>query len=100
MSQYDDDNDSDEYSESEDTDPMIRELRSEIVRLEAQLDQLTASVRERAAETAEIRVRLTELEEALTRLEARRRRDEKLIILAWVMVAASLALSVYTYLTM
>ena len=97
MSRFDDDYDSPD--ESEDTDPMIRELRTEIIRLEAQLDQLTASVRERAEEEAIIQVQLAELEVRLTRLEARRRRAEKLLIVAWVIAVGSLAMTVYTYLT-
>lgn len=97
MSRYDDEYDSPD--ESEDTDPVIRELRTEIIRLEAQLDQLQASVRERAEEAVEIRAKLVELERALERLKARRRRDEKLLFIAWLMVVLSLAMSLYTYLT-
>ena len=97
MSQYDDEYDSPD--ESEDTDPIIRELRLEIVRLEAQLDQLMASVRERAEEAAEIRAKLAELELAIDRLKARRQRDERLLVLAWLMVVVSLAMSLYTYFT-
>ena len=97
MSRYDDEYDSPD--ESEDTDPVIRELRLEIVRMEAQLDQLMASVRERAEEAAEIRAKLAELEQALDRLIVRRRRDERLLVLAWLMVVVSLAMSLYTYFT-
>ncbi len=63
MSQYDDNG----YNGSEDTDSTIRELRIEIVRLEAQLDQLLANVRERERESAEIRTKLTELADGLGR---------------------------------
>ncbi len=97
MSRYDDEYDS--QDESEDTDPLIRELRAEIIRLEAQLDQLQASVRERAEEAVEIRAKLADLDRTLERLKPRRRRDEKLLVLAWVMVVLSLAMSLYTYLT-
>jgi|SRR5579883_602208 len=97
MSHYDDEDNS--FDGSEETDPVVRELRVEIVRLEAQLDQLMASVRERARESAEIRVKLAELEEGLERLRARRRRDEKLLILAWVMMMVSLSMSLYTFFT-
>jgi septal ring factor EnvC (AmiA/AmiB activator) len=96
MSRFDDDFEGPD--ESEDTDPTIRELRAEIIRLEAQLDQLTASVREQAAESALIQAKLVELEARIVRLEARRRRDEKLIVLAWVIGVLSLALALYTYL--
>ena len=74
-------------------------MRAEIVRLEAQLDQLMASVRERAEEAAEIRTKLAELEQAIDRLRARRLRDERLLVLAWLMVVVSLAMSLYTYFT-
>ncbi len=97
MSRYDDEYDGPDGSE--DTDPIIRELRAEIVRLEAQLDQLMASVRERAEEAAEIRTKLAELEQAIDRLRARRLRDERLLVLAWLMVVVSLAMSLYTYFT-
>ena len=97
MSQYDDEHDNPD--ESEDTDPFIHELRVKIIRLEAQLDQLQASTRERAEESAQIRVKLMELEEALDRLKARRRRDERLLLLAWLMVVLSLAMSLLSYLT-
>ena len=97
MSRYDDEYDGPDGSE--DTDPIIRELRGEIVRLEAQLDQLMASVRERAEEAAEIRTKLAELEQAIDRLRARRLRDERLLVLAWLMVVVSLAMSLYTYFT-
>lgn len=100
MSRYDDEDDSDEFDSPEETDSVIRELRSEIIRLEAQLDQLTASVRERAAEAAAIIAKLAELELAVARLQARQRRDTRLLVLAWLMVGASLAMSVFTYLTM
>ena len=60
MSRYNDDFEGPD--ESEDTDPTIRELRTEIIRLEAQLDQLTASLREQSAESALIRAQLVELE--------------------------------------
>jgi uncharacterized protein involved in exopolysaccharide biosynthesis len=96
MSRFDDNYDSPD--ESEDTDPIIRELRTEIIRLEAQLDQLTASVRERAEEAVIIRVQLAELEARLTQLEARCRRDALFLTLAWLMVSTSFGLWLYRYL--
>lgn len=93
MSRYDDDYDSPD--ESEDTDPEIRELRAEIIRLEAQLDQLTAGARERAAELAVIQAQVEELKRYVARLEARRRRDLAFLRLTWVMIVLSLALSLY-----
>ncbi len=87
MSRYDDDYDGPD--ESEDTDPIIRELRTEIIRLEAQLDQLRASVRESTEEVAEIRAQLAEMELILERLKARRRRDEKLVLVACLLAILS-----------
>lgn len=101
MSRFDDENesDSDDFDSPEESDSLIRELRLEIVRLEAQLDQLTASVREQTEESIAISARLAELEAAVERLRARQRRDTKLLVLAWVMVAASLGMSLFTYFT-
>jgi septal ring factor EnvC (AmiA/AmiB activator) len=96
MSRYDDGYE--DSNESEDADPTVRGLRTEILRLEAQLDQLTASVRERAEESARIQAKLVELEQRLGRLEARRRRDSRLILMSWAMMILSTALSVYAYL--
>lgn len=101
MSRFDDEDEfnGDEYDSPGETDSVIRELRAEIIRLEAQLDQLTASVREQTEESIAISERLAELEAAVERLRARARRDTKLLVLAWAMVVMSLGLSVYTYLT-
>jgi hypothetical protein len=95
VSQYDDEDNS--YDEFEDTDPVVRELRTEIVRLESQLDQLLASVRERTRESVEIRAKLAELQEGLERLKARRRRDEKILFFLSVLMMLSLGMSLYTF---
>ena len=39
MSKFDDEDDGDDFNSPEETDSVIRELRLEIIRLEAQLDQ-------------------------------------------------------------
>ena len=95
MSRFNDDYESSDGSE--DTDATVRELRTEIIRLEAQLDQLTASVRERTAESALIQARLTDLELRVAHLESRRRRDARLLRLTWVLIFLSLALWGYSY---
>ncbi len=95
MNEYDDEFDGPDGSE--DTDPVIRELRAEIVRLEAQLDQLAASVRERAAEAAVISAQIADLEIRVARLESRRKRDMLFLRVTWVMIALSIAMSVYSY---
>ncbi len=93
MSQFDDDYEGSDGSE--DTDPMIRELRTEILRLEAQLDQLSASVRERAEESALIQAKLAVLELRIARLEAGRRQDARIVRLTWWFVSSSLGLWFY-----
>lgn len=55
-------------SDDEDADRSLRQLRTEKVRLEAQLDQLEAAERERTEETAALRARLLELEGVVQRL--------------------------------
>ena len=97
MSEYDDGEGG--FDESEGTDATVRELRAEVIRLESQLDQLAASVRDREREAAAIRARAAELEEGLRLLKAGLRRDQRLLLATWVMVLASLALSLYTYFT-
>ena len=101
MSRFDDEDEftGDDFDSPEETDSVIRELRAEIVRLEAQLDQLTASVRERTEELVAISVRLAEREAVVEQLRARQRRDTKLLVLACLMVVASLTTSLYTYFT-
>jgi len=98
MSRFDDDYDFDSPDGSEDTDPLIRDLRAKIIRLEAQLDQLKASIREQTEESAIIAAQLAELQAEFVRLQARRRRDEKFLVLAWVLAVASLAMTVCAYL--
>jgi predicted RNase H-like nuclease (RuvC/YqgF family) len=66
-----------------DSDPVVRELKTEMVRLQAQIDQLAAAARERAAEIADLRVRLTELELRFEVIKARHRKDLK--VWAWAM---------------
>jgi septal ring factor EnvC (AmiA/AmiB activator) len=87
----DDDRDFDPSDESE---REIRGLRAEVVRLEAQLDQLAASVREQAGETAELRAVLADLDERIRALEGRRRLDHRVLIwlvpLTWAAFGASL----------
>jgi septal ring factor EnvC (AmiA/AmiB activator) len=97
MSQFGDGYDGSEGSE--DTDPTVRNLRAQIVRFEAQLDQLTAGVRDRAEESARIKAKLAELELRIERLEARRRRDARLMLASWVMMLLSTAMSVYAFLS-
>lgn len=99
MSRFDDEGEyeGDEFDSPDEPDPVVRELRAEIIRLEAQLDQLTAGVREQTQEYAALAAQVAELKVAVARLRARQRRDAKLLLLAWLVVVASLGLSLYTY---
>jgi septal ring factor EnvC (AmiA/AmiB activator) len=69
--------------DSDDNDPIIRELRTEMVRLQAQLDQLAAAARERAAEISDLRARLSALERRIDAVNARWRRER-----LWTWLAA------------
>jgi len=69
------------YDEDE-NDPVIRSLRNEMVRLEAQLDQLLAADRERADEIALLQARLTELELLMQQLRERYRRNARIYV--WI----------------
>lgn len=69
-----DEDDDYSFDERGDADPVMRELRMEMIRLQAQIDQLAASARERAAEIAELRIRLCDLEERVALLRMQRRR--------------------------
>jgi len=73
--------DDDLHSDDSDHDPVVRELRTEMVRLQAQLDQLAAAARERAVEIADLRARLTALEARMEVIKTRYRRDR---LWAWI----------------
>ena len=79
-------NEEDDYSfeDPNDADLVMEELRIEMVRLQAQIDQLSASARERAVEIAELQLRLTELELRVDALKARHRRNVRM----WIWIAA------------
>jgi ABC-type phosphate transport system auxiliary subunit len=76
--------DDNSFEDFNDADPIMEELRIEMVRLQAQIDQLSASARERAAEIAELRARLTELELRVDGLNALHRRRVRM----WIWIAA------------
>jgi hypothetical protein len=79
-------NEDDDFSfdESNDADPVMRELQIEMVRLQAQIDQLAASARERAVEIAELRERLNEIESRIDSIKLRHRKS----LLLWAVIAA------------
>ena len=89
MNPYEDDDYS--FDEQKD-DPSIRELRLEMARLQAQLDQLAAAARDRADEIAELRVRLNELEQCFNRLKSQYRRRVQLWTTIAVMYGSALGM--------
>ncbi|VTU00696.1 unnamed protein product [Gemmataceae bacterium] len=66
------------FDSGDNDDPLIRNLRTEMVRLEAQLDQLMAADRELAEEAAALRVRLDELEYQIATIRDRYRRSARM----------------------
>jgi len=84
MNPNEDEDDDYSFDETNDAEPVMRELRIEMVRLQAQIDQLVASTRERAVEIAELQVRLTELEQRFDSLKRGYRRNVRL----WIWIAA------------
>jgi hypothetical protein len=70
---------------SADAEPIIRELRAEMIRLQAQIDQIAAAAHDRAGEIAILRARLIELERRLDAIHARHRRALKI----WIAIAAA-----------
>jgi predicted nuclease with TOPRIM domain len=79
-----DEDDDSLYDETNDAEPAMQELRIEMIRLQAEIDQLAASARERASEIAELRDRMTDLELRFSSLVLRHRRRTWL----WVLIAA------------
>ena len=73
MSAADDFDSDDDFDPTDESDPEIRELRLEIVRLEARIDQLAAAERERAAEMDELRLMMDDLSRRIAALEAFRK---------------------------
>jgi acyl-coenzyme A thioesterase PaaI-like protein len=60
--------DDDGFESPDETDPVVRELRLEIVRLEARLDQMIAANRERAEEMAALGLQIDRLREEVAEL--------------------------------
>jgi uncharacterized protein involved in exopolysaccharide biosynthesis len=75
----------DEFGADEtDAEPVIREMRAEMIRLQAQIDQIAAAAHDRADEIAILRARLSQLERRLDLIRTRFRRSLRL----WVLTAA------------
>ncbi len=86
------------YDNSDDNDLVIRGLRIEMVRLQAQLDQLLAAARERSEEVAALRTRLDELDRVIEAIRSRYRRNTRLWIIISAMYGASLGMTLSWFL--
>ena len=81
-----DDEDEPGFERFDGTDEAVRELRAQVVRLEAQLDQLTAEYREQRAEMEALERRIEELARTLADLMARRHRRDSPLFFVWAVV--------------
>jgi septal ring factor EnvC (AmiA/AmiB activator) len=94
MNPRDEENDDDfRPDESGHAEPLIRELRAEMVRLQAQIDQIAAASQERAREIADLRGRLAELESRIGEIRGRYRRSLKLWLATAAMYGTALGLA-------
>jgi hypothetical protein len=87
---HDDDFSSDDLTDAE---PLIRELRAEMIRQQARIDQIAAAAHDRADEITILRARLMELQ---CRSDARRQRYRRslwLWVLGGVLYGVALGLS-------
>jgi hypothetical protein len=77
--EFDDDRGPDD---SADAEPVIRELRTEMIRQQARIDQIAAAAHDRADEIAILRARLAELQCRNDAYRARHRRSMRVWLLA------------------
>lgn len=84
MDAYDDD-----FDPADELDPVVRELRNEIVRLEAQFDQLAAATARQEAEMELIRAETAELHRLIDDLAASRRRFKRQMLVQSVVMGAA-----------
>jgi hypothetical protein len=86
---YDDERGPDD---SADAEPVIRELRAEMIRQQARIDQIAAAAHDRADEIAILRARLAELQCRSDASRSRYRRRVLLWTLAGVLYGIALGL--------
>jgi uncharacterized protein involved in exopolysaccharide biosynthesis len=89
-----DDPDDDDFGpdDSADAEPVIRDLRAEMIRLQARIDQIAAAAHDRADEIAILRARLAVLENQLNAIRARHRRSLRVWVLAAALYGAALGM--------
>ena len=71
--------------DSADPEPVIRELRTEMIRQQARIDQIAAAAHDRADEIAILRARLAELQGRSDAYRARHRRSIRVWLLAGIL---------------
>ena len=76
-----------------DAEPVIRELRAEMIRQQARIDQIAAAAHDRADEITILRARLTELQCRSDARRSRYRRRLWLWVLAGLLYGVALGLS-------
>ena len=76
-----------------DAEPVIRELRTEMIRQQARIDQIAAAAHDRADEITILRARLVELQSRSDARRARYRRRLWLWVLGGVLYGVALGLS-------
>jgi tetrahydromethanopterin S-methyltransferase subunit G len=81
--------------DSADAEPVIRELRAELIRQQARIDQIAAAAHDRADEIAILRARLTELQRRSDASRTRHRHSLRVWVIAGALygIALGLALS-------
>lgn len=87
---YDDDRGPDD---SADPEPVIRELRTEMIRQQARIDQIAAAAHDRADELAILRARLAELQSRGDATQARHRRSIRMWVLAGAVYGLALGIA-------
>ncbi len=81
-----------DFDDSADAEPVIRELRAEMIRQQARIDQIAAAAHDRADEITILRARLAEFQ---CKSDARRSRDRRrlwLWMLAGILYGVALGL--------
>ena len=84
--------------DSANAEPVIRELRAEMIRQQARIDQIAAAAHDRADEIAILRARLAELESRNNVIRRRYRRSLRFWVLAAGLYGAALGLALSYFL--
>jgi hypothetical protein len=88
-----DDKPYDDSGDSDDNDPVVRELRAELLRLESQLDQILAGEREHGEEVARLETQMVELQGMMDAIRDRYR--QKVRLWGWTAFFYGIALGMW-----